>query len=235
MQNKIEQIISIVYKTWNKKLRHRDQNCPDEETFACFFEGRLSKEEDQRLKDHLIGCDKCLELIMAVSQKAEELSLPEDLISRAKNMIAQQQNFSVAFLEIVLGFSDKTIDIIKTSGDILFGQEFAPLPVLRSRNIKDFGREVIIVKDLGTIKTEIEIENKANHNAKVAVKLTDKNTGRPAEGLRITLLRKEEELESYIAHAGKAVFDDVLVGSYIFEVSSTELIIGKILLNINRV
>lgn len=234
MQNKIEQIISIVYKTWKKKFYQHDELCPDEETLACFFEGRLLEEESQQLKNHLIGCSKCSELMMLVSQKAEELSVPEELIKRLKNVILQPPKAEFPLLEIILALKEKTIDLIKTSGDILFGQEFVALPVLRSRNIKDFGGEVIIVKDLEQIKTEIEIENKANYNAKITVKLIDINTGKPKEGLRLTLIRGEQELESYIAESGKAVFDNVLADKYSIEISSPELIIGKVLLEIKK-
>lgn len=235
MQNKIEQIIARVYKTWRQKFPRAGESCPDEETLASFFEGRLAQEESQRLKNHIIGCDRCSELIVFLSQEVKEIPVPEELINRAKNMILNQEKAKTTFLEIILGFKEKVIDLIKTSGDILFGQEFASLPVLRSRNIKDFGQEVIIVKDLGNIKTEIEIENKTNYHAKITVKLSDINTGKPTEGLRITLIRAKQEIESYITESGKTVFDNVPADKYSVEISSPELIIGKILLEIKKI
>ena len=215
MQGDIEKVISRVYKIWKEKFPQPAGNCPDEETLACFLEGRLPSQESQQLKNHIITCEQCQEIIRLVSAGATEKSEP-------------------VLLEIILAFKDKVIDLIRTSGDVLYGQEFAPLPVLRSRNIKDFGQEVIIVEDIGNIKAEIEIENKANYIARITVKLTDINTGKPSEGLRVSLIYAEREVESYIAEAGQAVFDNILADNYSLEISSPELIIGKILLEIKK-
>mgnify|MGYP001607286982 FL=1 len=215
MQGDIEKVISRVYKIWKEKFPQSAGNCPDEETLACFLEDRLPSQESQQLKDHIITCEQCQEIIRLVSAGATEKNEP-------------------VLLEIILAFKDKVIDLIRTSGDVLYGQEFAPLPVLRSRNIKDFGQEVIIVEDIGNIKAEIEIENKANYIARITVKLTDINTGKPSEGLRVSLIRQEQEIESYIAEAGQAVFDNILADNYSLEISSPELIIGKILLEIKK-
>lgn len=215
MQGDIGKVISRVYKIWKEKFPQSTGNCPDEETLACFLEGRLPSQESQQLKDHIITCVQCQEIIRLVNAGATEKNEP-------------------VLLEIILAFKDKVIDLIRTSGDVLYGQEFAPLPVLRSRNIKDFGQEVIIVEDIGNIKAEIEIENKANYIARITVKLTDINTGKPSEGLRVSLIHAEREVESYIAEAGQAVFDNILADNYSLEISSPELIIGKILLEIKK-
>lgn len=235
MKDKVEQIIDTVYKIWRQKLHPLKKGCPDEETLICFMEGRLTEEENQQLKKHFIGCDNCLELVSLVSQEAERIALPEDLIMRAKEVILQRQSLEPALLEIILALKEKTIDLIKTSGNILFGQEFAPLPVLRGRNIKDFGEEVTIVKDLANLKTEIELENKSHNYVKITLKLADISTGKPVEGLRISLIREGEEIESYIVESGKIIFDNVLADNYSIEISTPELTLGKILLEIKRI
>jgi len=234
MQEKIEQIISRVYKNWRRQHEQTGIDCPDEEVLADFLEGRLAEEEGERLKRHLIRCDDCLEVVSLVSQKIEEIPLPEELITRVKDIVMQQTKIQPALLEIILALRQTTIDLIKTSGDILFGQEFAPLPVLRSRNIKDFGEEVKIVKDLGSIRTEIEIENKTNYSARITVKLSDVNSGKPSEALRVSLIRNEAEVESYISEAGKAVFDHIVADKYEIEISSPQVIIGRVLLEIKK-
>jgi hypothetical protein len=234
MLNKLEQIIKVAYKSWRGKLHNASGACPDEETLALFLDGRLSEKENRELKRHFIECDKCLEVIALAGKKAEDIPLPEELIKRAKNMILQQQK-NEPLLEIILGFKEKIIDIIGTTGDVLFGQEFAPLPVLRSRNIKVFGQEVLIIKNFDKIKTEVEVENKADDKAKVIIKLSDINTGKPVEDLRITLIRQGKELESYIAASGKAIFDDILPDKYSIEISTPEAIIGRVLLEIRKI
>ena len=233
MPDKIEEIISMVYKTWRGQLRSSYGACPEEETFALFLEGLLPEGESQELKKHFLGCDRCLEVIALSKEKVAEITIPQELIESAKKIVIKQKRFPA--LDIILGFKEKIIDIIETSGDVLFGQELAPLPVLRSRNIKDFGQEVLIIKNLDKIKTEIEVENKGGFNARVIIKISDINTSKPIEDLRITLIRDKQEIESYIVSSGKAVFDNVAPDKYSIEISSTKEIVGKILLEIKRI
>jgi hypothetical protein len=234
MQENIEQVIGKIYHSWRERLIRPQENCPEDETLACFLEGRLPEKESRQLKKHLIGCDKCLELIVLISQEVPEMPLPQELIERAKDLVMRQEKAQSGFMEIILGLREKTVDLVKASGDILFGQEVAPLSVLRGRNVKDFGQEVVIVKHLGEIKVEAGLENRANYTARVTVKLSEIKTSKPVEGLRITLIRAGQDIESYIAEAGKAVFDNVSVGSYVIEISTPESIIGKIMLEIKK-
>jgi len=234
MQEKIEQVIAKIYHSWRERLIRPQEDCPDDETLACFLEGRLPEKESRQLKMHLIGCDRCLELIALISQEAAEVPLPQELVERAKELVMRQEKAQSGFIEIILGLKEKTIDLIKASGDILFGQEVTRLEVLRGRKVKDFGQEVKIIKDLGEIRVEAGLENRANYTARVTVKLGDIKTAKPVEGLRITLIRAGQDIESYIAETGKAVFDNVSVGSYAIEISTPESIIGKIMLEIKK-
>jgi|GEM_PF-4967303 len=38
-------------------------DCPDEEAMACFVDVLLSKKERNKLKNHLLKCDRCLEAV----------------------------------------------------------------------------------------------------------------------------------------------------------------------------
>lgn len=66
-RRRVKDIIRIIYKQWKKNLPKFEDPCPDEETMACFVEGLLNKKEQERLQDHLIKCDKCMEIVLLVT------------------------------------------------------------------------------------------------------------------------------------------------------------------------
>lgn len=232
---KFEEVIGIVYKIWKEKHSGYGGDCPQEETLASFFEGKLPDKESLDLKKHFLFCDRCSELLALLSEEVPDLPIPDDLEARTKDIIGRDNNSALFFLEVILGLKKKTLDLISTTGDILFGQEFIPLPVLRSRNKADFGDEVIIVKALSNLKIELELENKTNYLAKVIIRLTDITTGKPVEGLRVTLYRNSREIESYIAEAGKAVFDNIAPDKYTLEIFTPENTLGKAVLDIRKI
>ncbi|MCM8781901.1 MAG: zf-HC2 domain-containing protein [Candidatus Omnitrophica bacterium] len=67
--------------------------CPDEETLACFIEGRLPEGEKREIERHLEECSRCKEivritqLIKANENKGEILEVPQDLIKKIRKMI----------------------------------------------------------------------------------------------------------------------------------------------------
>lgn len=43
-------------------------NCPDEEDMVCYIDGLLSEVEVKQIEKHLLGCDRCWEIVV-VSKK----------------------------------------------------------------------------------------------------------------------------------------------------------------------
>lgn len=233
MQNKLEQLIKRVYKVWKAEESKIQAPHPDEETLACFLEGRLSSKENEDIKMHLIKCDSCAEVLITQVklEKIEEKLVPKELLERAKNLVKPQEDrFSI--LEIMLKFKEKAIEILNTTGDILVGQELVPAPVLRSRKIKDFKDQVLIFKDFKDMRVELKIENTGDGSFSLTVMAKEKQTQRIIKDLRVTLLRDELELESYLADSGKVIFEHVLLGKYTVEISSIEQKLASILIDI---
>ncbi|PIP20858.1 MAG: hypothetical protein COX40_02525 [Candidatus Omnitrophica bacterium CG23_combo_of_CG06-09_8_20_14_all_40_11] len=234
MPGKLEQLIKVVYKKWKSDHRSADQLHPDEETWVCFLEGRLSKEENERIKSHLISCDSCAEVFAAqVRLKPTAVKkVPEELIEHAKNLVASEDRLSV--IEIALMLKGKALEILSTTGDVLVGQEFVPVPILRSRQLKEFKDEVTILKDFKDIRVEVKIENKQAQAFDLIIFVKDKQTHRIIKDLRVTLLKDDLELESYLSTTDKVIFEHVLAGKYIIEISNIENKIASILLDIKR-
>jgi len=232
MQENLEKLIKIVYKKWKLDQPKLEQLHPDEETFACFLEGRLPAKENERIRAHLISCERCSEAF-AVSSKLEVIEnqvAPEQLMQEAKRLIKEQDKLSI--LEIGLKLKEKAIEIMNTTGDILVGQEFVPAPVLRSRKAKDFKDEVTILKDFKDIRVEVKIENKGSQAFDLTVLVKEKESLKVIKDLRVTLLRQDLELESYLNDSGKVIFENVLLGKYTVEISTLESKLASVLLEI---
>jgi len=232
MQGNLEKLIKIVYKNWKLDQPKVEELHPDEETFACFLAGRLPPKETERIRAHLIGCQRCAE-VFAVSSKLEVVEnqlAPEQLVQEAKRLIEEQDKLSI--LEICLKFKEKVLEILNTTGDILVGQELVPAPVLRSRKAKDFKDEVTILKDFKDIRVEVKIENKGRQAFDLTVLVKEKESQKVIKDLRVTLLRDDLELESYLNDPGKVIFENVLLGKYTVEISTLESKLASVLLEI---
>lgn len=232
MPDKLERLIRMVYKQWKKGLPKVEEPHPDEETVVCFLEGRLSSQEETRIKEHLISCDKCTEVlaIQAKLKPGDAEKVPAQLLEGVKNLVKQEDK-SLA-LEIILRVKEKALEILNTTGDVLVGQELVPAPILRSRKPQDFKDEVTILKDFKDIRVEAKIENKGTKAFSLTVLAKEKETQKVIKDLRVTLLKDDLELESYIADTGSVTFEHVLLGKYTVEISTLESKLASILLDI---
>ena len=232
MTERVDKLIKIVYQKWKSGQLKPQRLHPDEETLACFLEGRLSQKENEEIKTHIINCDNCAGAL-AVQLKLKEIEtkeVPQELITRVKDLISSQD--TSLLLEIILRLKEKVMEILNTTGDALVGQELVPAPVLRSRRIKDFKDEVTILKDFQDIRVEAKIENKQGQAFSLSVSVKEKDSQKIVKDLRVTLIRDDVELESYLADSGKVIFEHVLLGKYTVEVANIETKIASILLDI---
>lgn len=234
MQDKLEKLIQTIYKKWKSDQSKILKSHPDEETLACFSEGKLSYGEKGKLIAHLISCDSCAEVVAVQAQTGskltEEKKVPKELVERMKELIKDKDRFPI--LEIILRLKEKTLEILNTTGDVRVGQELIPAPILRSRGIEDFKDEVIILKDFKDVRVEIKIENKGSKVFNLTVMAKEKNTQKIIKDLRVTLLKDDLELESYLNDQGTVTFEHVLLGKYTVEMSSFENKLASILLDI---
>ena len=132
MSDRIERFIAMAFDGW-KKDQTRQKGHPDEEEIACFLEGKMSKKDAQRFNEHLAACDECARLLAAdlSSYPAEGVEVPAEVLARAREMVGKEPMMPI--LEIALRIRDFGFEIIKATGDVLFGQEFVPAAILRRR------------------------------------------------------------------------------------------------------
>ncbi len=232
MQEKLENLIKIVYKKYKADFAVEKETHPNEEEFACFIEGRLSPEEQGSIKKHLISCDFCAGIFAAQTKlkKPNQVKLPGDLILKIRELLEKKGDIPI--LEIILTIKEKIFELLNTNGDVLVGQELMPAPLARSRQIKEFKDEINILKDFNGIRVEAKITNKAPNLHSLTVAVKNKQTSQIIKDLRITLIKDNLELESYITGPDKIVFEQILINKYLIEISDINIKLGAISLEI---
>jgi hypothetical protein len=227
-----EKLIKIVYEKWKAKLPRSQGEHPDEEDFSAFIQNQLSIQEAARIKNHILSCEECAQ-ILAVSLKLQsvpEIEPPTKLLENCRDLISNA--ISSRTLEIILELKEKLLNLLNTSGDVLVGQELVPAAVLRSRKIRDFKDEIIVLKDFGDIRIEVKITAKAGANFDLQLIIKDKLTQELKKDLRVSLIKGDVELESYLAESGKVIFEHVLLGQYTVEISSLRDKVASVLIDI---
>ena len=219
MLNSFEKIVQIVYGERKKAALFVGQEHPSEEDLACFLDGQLPDIEQDLIIKHLLSCAVCAECLSTQLKIQPHLSLdvPAALLEKIKKLVNVEA--SVNLLEIFLQLKEKALEIIQSSGDVLLGQELVPAPVLRSRKINEFKEEVSIVKDFQRVKILAKIQNKSAKSFNLTITVTDKLSKKNEQDLRVTLIKDELELESYLHDSGSSFFENIPPGDYSVEVS----------------
>jgi len=227
-----KRIAGMTYRGWKGKHHKPHRRHPNEETVACLVEGRLPEKEQKAVLSHIVTCIRCSEAVDLYfkTDQSQPLEVPQELLMRLK--AALEQEARSLLLEIALRIKENMIEVLESGGDILVGQELMPAPVLRSRKITEFRDEIFIFRDFKDIRAEIKIENKLGGFFSMCVTAKDKKTQQVLKDIRITLLKEEDELESYLCERGAAVFEHVALGTYRIEICGKDAKLAAISLDI---
>jgi len=219
MAHDLERLIRSAYGRWKIKQKPHG-SCPDEDAFAAFLEQKLPENQARLFMGHIAACDQCAELLAAHIRAAEtqDAELPEELFQWTRNLL--EAHASESALQIIVKAKDRLLELVSTNADVLVGQELVPAALLRSRKVKDFPDEIVALKDFDALVVQVSVRAREQGRFDVAVLVKVKQTQKPAEDLRISLIRGEVELESSVCEAGKAVFEHIEPGKYLVEVSS---------------
>lgn len=228
MFSHFEKIIRVIYREWKSAGRLINNEHPTEEALACFLEDKLAQVDRDLIQGHLLSCDICAEYLSTQLKIEPHLSkdVPALLLERVRKMIGSGVKENI--FEIFLRLKEKALEIIQTSGDVLVGQELIPAPVLRSRQINEFKEEVSILKDIQQIRVMAKVENKNTKSFNLTITVKDKQDQEGSKDLRITLIKDEVELESYISDSGGSVFENVPPGNYRVEVTQETRLVAVI-------
>lgn len=229
MFTNFEKIVKLIYQEWKSPGENfTGKEHPGEETLACLLEDKLSRQDREAVQRHLLKCDKCAEYVNTQLKIEAHLSkdVPAALLEKVKKMIGSDIEYNV--FEILLKLKDSAWEIIQTTGDVLVGQELIPAPVLRSRQINTFKEELSILKDLEEVRVLAKLESKSSKIFNLIINVKDKQDRRIHKNLRVTLIKDEVELESYVSDIGSSVFENVLPGDYRIEVTREKRLVALI-------
>jgi len=232
MSEKIEDFIKKVYMGWKKSKSLSESSHLDEEKIACFLEQKLSDKDSQEVKSHILHCPDC-SYKLAINLKADNLSdinVPQKLVESVKKKVLLDGQADL--LEVFIRLKEKMLEVIKSSGDILVGQELIPAPLLRSRNIKEFKDEVTILKDFKQLLVEVRVLNKTKDYFDCMVRIRNKLNQVSVKDIRVTLFVDDLELESYAADLGIVAFEHVKLGKYRLEIANPEKKLANIVLEV---
>ena len=234
MREDLEKLADNVYKEWKVSLKPALRQHLDEETLCCFLDGRLSRSQSLRAKEHLLRCSDCAEVFAScVKLKVlEDPVLPKDLMDFAKGLIAKQE--SNEYFEIALRAIGAAWEVLNTTGRVMVGNEDLALAALRSRKIGDFKDEVVISKDFKQFRVEVKVENKEQKFFSLMVSVKKKNSGKTLKDLRIKLIKDNQELESYRSTSGLATFEHLMLGRYVVEISDIVKRLASVILKIKK-
>lgn len=219
-------------------MKNKNNQCPNEEMVACYIDGLLSSKEKDTLDQHLLSCPSCKEIFsiqgeVAKIQKEEGVGFVPDYVTKEAQQLVHEK-YGVKILKLVASFSDKVFEAIQTTGEVISGHQLQPNFALRdssgTKQIKTFS----VRKIFNNIRVDLEITRESGDSNTIIVRVMDNQTEIPNNDLRVTLIQSEIELESYITQNGKAIFENVKSGQYIFEISQVDSIVGAITVELNK-
>lgn len=220
MQDKIERIIEAVHRLWQSRHASGGSGHPDEETLACFRDKLLSPEEYRTIEQHVAQCQRCAELFGLAVKMAPDASVevPPEVGERLRALVGVPKSPAQLCAEICVALGTKTLEIIATTADVLVDQEVIPGAVLRSREVREFRDEVVVLKDVRDMRLEVRIAAKSSACAAVSVVVKERQTLVLIKNIRVRLVKEGVELESYAGDSGRVCFEDVRPGRYTLEI-----------------
>jgi len=211
------------------------KQCPDDEVFADYIEGRLSDEDTLELEAHLSDCDACIENLVigkSVARNMEQFeleSVPHYITSSAMRLV---NDLNTPLTEktgrLVKNICSKISDYL--APDFWSGQAVSAIRG-SDETVSDNCKSVI--KNFNGIKTKIEIEKTlADHDyANIRVSLIthsdNKNSTDGMKYLRVSLKKEEREISSCLLNNGYILFEEIPPGEYHLVFIKNDVNIGE--------
>ncbi len=221
------------FQKWRQAVSANIRAHPNEEVMAGFLAGTLSPAEQKSVQIHLAACPACnalLTLALKAGKEEGELEPPQELIAEAK--AAFDPVPEAGPLELAVRLRDFFLELVSTTGDVLVGQELIPAPVLRSRQIREFKEQLVVLKDFNDLRVELKLVSRRASFVSIYISAREKPSLEPANGLRVSLVRAEVELESYIVDSGKASFEQIEAGQYLLKIQRSGELLAQVQLDV---
>jgi hypothetical protein len=208
--------------------------CPDDESLASYLTGLYSEHAEEGMERHLVDCSLCLEDLVAVykaSQDKEAEGVPQGIIDRVMALVPPTQG-EQGLLDLVVRLAKGSLELMRTSGQWV--DPFATARVgIRGRPKPSESSILQVEKEIGKFKVAVEVELVETGLCQVVVRFKGEE-GRPAEGIRVSLISGAREQASYLTRLGEAVFDRIPLGEYNLAISDSGTPVGTVRLQLTE-
>jgi hypothetical protein len=193
--------------------------CPNEEDFADYIEGRLSKEKRFALEDHFSGCGNCMDELMldgnlmCGKSRSESVTVPDRVTHHALGLVKKQSpSFSDSLFVKIRRMLKDFFAYASNYLNLIICLE-PQLAVIRGSR-KALDRNLIrIAKKYKAVEVGIEIEKINETSVHIRVKKTDPKG--LEKSVRVTLSRNEKDLYSYLIGGEEEIlFEYIPYGHY---------------------
>ena len=205
------------------------KQCLNSETIADYLEGRLGPHDRESVEVHLAQCRSCLEDVLVARQVFRQRSadcmkaVPPAVTQRA---IAGLDGTNSGTLWDALSARFKAIFL--ESSRLLHGIGY-PFPdalaPVRGSKVKVSDDLVLLAQSFSGLDTEIEIEKTDSCQANVKVTIFGTDAGQLP--VRVSLVKNEREVASYLVGRQAAFFDAVPFGQYALVYTRNGANLGK--------
>lgn len=209
-------------------LLERENVCPDQETLAAFVEGKLEGKEAKDIRRHVMACSECLDLSLASSVPPDRsVMVPGKLVAKAVSIDPVTAQ-GIKLWDIAVAFSEKAIKVLANTGDKTL--YFEPKKVIVRGVSSSDGQLVAFTKSYDAFKAEVEIERVATKKSDIKITIKQAGNARKSNGFRVTLLKAQKELESYVPERRGApvVFEGIKFGKYSINILEKGKLVGAI-------
>ena len=208
------QLIKKVYKRWKASRGAMPVKHPDEETLACFLDGRLTEPEEAYVKEHILDCGRCAEIVSAA---AAEEDFPGPVLGEERKAELKELFSGATLPEAEFSWKDGVFRFLRSSGG-LSARRYALEGLVRGRRPQGSGKAVLR-SVRGSLRFEITVSGCSGGLFSIRCGIHGRL---PPGDIRASLSCRGREYESKVIPAGRGGFDCVPAGDYLLEISSPE-------------
>jgi len=228
-----EQVGRILRDLLNRGRKKTGRSgCPDEESLASYLTELLMEGAKRELEAHLAECSFCVDDLVAVHKAVQDDAtgrVPQRLIDSAMDLVPPTQE-EQGLPDLVVRLAKGSLELIRTSGRWIDPLTSVPVGI-RGRPKPSESSILQVEKEVGRFKVAVEVELVEAGLCQVVARFKDEE-GRPAEGIRVSLVSGGRERASYLTRLGEAVFDRIPLGEYNLAISDSGTPVGTIRLRL---
>lgn len=207
--------------------RSKAGKCPSEELLSAFAEDKLTGAEREKVAEHVLRCEDCLDALSVVSaQVPHGVKVPVELMRKAVELVPSREGL----WEVVVRFVADTLEVLKNTGDRT--RYFVPAYATVRGTDTSSSKLVAVTRRFAGLEAELEIERTGSDTSEIKVFVKNLKDNQPAKNMRANLLRGDKELMSYVLQGGVATFDKVGFGEYVIEFTKKGIPVGRVSLEL---